>query len=142
MDTAVPAPVASPTAVARTTAAAVASPTPDYRPIPNSALIGDWSFRAETGERDILGTLRFRREGNAMVGQYISPNGQATLLANLDVLGNRISWDLVTPRTTWHMRGTFSENWMNGTFQTATQTIQWTATKDGGAPGPTPTPGR
>ena len=72
------------------------------------------------------------------MGLYVSPNGTATLLTNLEVTGNRIAWNLVTPRATWHLRGTFTDTWMNGTFQTATRTVQWTATKQSGAAATTP----
>jgi hypothetical protein len=120
-------------------AAVTAATTPVPTPIAASSLLGQWSFRAETGERDIEGTLRFEREGNGISGLYVSPAGSATLLSNLQVSGNRISWDLVTPRTTWHLRGTFSDTWMNGTFQTTTRTVQWTATKESGAAAPQPT---
>jgi len=88
-----------------------------------------------------MGTLRFLRREGELVGLYVSPNGPATLLSNLQVAGSRISWDLVTPRTTWHLRGTFTDAWMNGTFQTTTRTVQWTATKSDAA-GPLPTPTR
>jgi hypothetical protein len=105
----------------------------------SSVLLGDWRFRAETGERDIEGLLRFRLEGGALVGLYVSPSGAATMLSNLQVSGNRIAWELVTPRTTWNLKGTFTEDWMNGTFQTTARTVQWTATKQGAPAATTPT---
>ncbi|MFN2387866.1 MAG: hypothetical protein ABR576_16560 [Thermoanaerobaculia bacterium] len=128
-----------PAAAAATTPATLV-PTPVFD---SAALLGDWRFRAETGERDIEGLLRFRLEGDALVGLYVSPNGAATRLTNLEVSGNRIAWELVTPRTTWNLRGTFTEDWMNGTFQTTARTVQWTATKQSGpaATPPTITPG-
>jgi hypothetical protein len=109
-------------------------------PASGSSLIGDWRFRAETGERDIGGILQFRLEDGELVGSYISPSGSPTLLSDLQVLGNRISWNLATPRTTWQLKGTFTDTWMNGTFQTTTRTVQWTATKVSGAATTTPTP--
>ena len=137
MPTAMPAPSATAAAAASagaTPPALVSTPVFDA-----SALLGEWRFRAETGERDIEGLIRFGTEENELVGLYISPNGAATLLTNLEVSGNRIGWDLVTPRATWRLRGTFTDSWMNGTFQTVSRTVQWTATKQSGASPTTPT---
>jgi hypothetical protein len=75
------------------------------------------------------------------VGLYVSPNGAATMLTNLQVSGNRIAWELVTPRTTWNLKGTFTDDWMNGTFQTTARTVQWTAMKQGAPAETTPTTG-
>jgi hypothetical protein len=107
----------------------------------SSTLLGEWRFRAETGERDIEGLLRFRLEEGALVGLYVSPSGAATMLTNLQVSGNRIAWELVTPRTTWNLKGTYTDTWMNGTFQTTSRTVQWTATKQSGSTPTTPTNG-
>lgn len=104
--------------------------------------MGDWRFQAETGERDIVGTLRFLLEGAELAGVYIGPRGNATALANLKLDGNRISWDLVSARGTWQLQGTVQASSMNGTFQTITRTVTWSAFKDGSPapPAASPTP--
>ena len=139
LPTATAEPFSRPAAVSTPATAITAATSPVPTTVYAASLLGEWRFRAETGERDIEGTLRFEREGTELTGLYVSPNGAATLLSNLQVSDNRISWDLVTPRTTWHLKGTFSDTWMNGTFQTTTRTVQWTATKQSGAAGPSPT---
>lgn len=107
-----------------------------------SELLGDWRFQAETGERDVVGTLRFSLEASELTGLYISPQGNATKLVNLKLDGNRISWELVSARGTWELQGTVQGSSMNGTFQTITRTITWSAFKDGAAatPAASPTP--
>jgi hypothetical protein len=55
--------------------------------------------------------------------------GNATELSNLRAAGNRISFDLVTPRAVWHLEGTLARDSIEGTFQTAERTIRWTAAR-------------
>jgi len=107
-----------------------------------SSLLGDWSFQAETGERDIAGALRFQVEGAELAGLFIGQRGNATALANLRLAGNQISWDLVAVRGTYHLEGTVSGSSMSGTFRTITRTVNWTAVKEGATalPAATPTP--
>lgn len=123
--------------------AATAPPAPSATAQPVSQalsnLVGDWQFQAETGERDIVGTLRFAMEGPELTGVYIGPRGNATALANLRVEGTRISWDLVSARGTWQLQGTVQGSSMNGTFQTITRTVTWSAFKEGSAATPVPT---
>lgn len=73
---------------------------------------------------------------------YIGSGGATTNLANLKLDGNRISWDLVSARGTWELQGTVQGSSMNGTFQTITRTITWSAFKDGAGatPAASPTP--
>jgi len=73
---------------------------------------------------------------------YIGSQGAATSLANLKLDGNRISWGLVSARGTWELQGTVQGSSMNGTFQTITRTVTWSAFKEGSAaiPAASPTP--
>jgi hypothetical protein len=146
--TSVPAAATPPVPAAATppVPAAATPPVPAATPAPTSVvvsdLLGDWRFQAETGERDIVGTLRFSLEASELTGKYIGAGGAATNLANLKLDGNHISWDLVSARGTWQLQGTVQGSSMNGTFQTITRTITWSAFKDGAAatPAASPTP--
>lgn len=141
------APTAAATRPPATAVPAAATPSaPAETPTPISVavseLLGDWRFQAETGERDVVGTLRFSLEASELTGLYISSQGNATKLVNLKLDGNRVSWELVSARGTWELQGTVQGSSMNGTFQTITRTITWSAFKDGAAatPAASPTP--
>lgn len=95
-------------------------------------LPGQWRFRAEAGDRPIVGTLRFWFEGSRLYGTYTGLRGNTTTLTNVRVTGNLIAFDLVAARGTWHMDGTVAGSGMSGTFQTDARTIRWTATKEEG----------
>ena len=96
--------------------------------------MGQWSFRAETGDRPILGSLAFRMEGAELAGAYVAPNGKATRLSNLTSAGGRIAFDIVGPLGTWHLVGAVAADRMAGTFETVTRTVSWTATRAGSPP--------
>jgi hypothetical protein len=127
----------------RPTAAAMApTPTPTNAPTPPAApaareappasassFLGEWDFRADAGTGIIAGTLRFRPDPAGLAGVYVGMRGNATELTNLQVVGNRISFDLVAPRAVWHLEGTLAGDRLEGTFQTAERTIRWTAAR-------------
>jgi hypothetical protein len=66
-----------------------------------------------------------------MAGTYAGLHGNTTELSNLSTVGDRISFDLVTPRAVWHLVGTLSGDRVEGTFQTAERTISWSASRKG-----------
>jgi hypothetical protein len=105
-------------------------PPPPVTAVPAAvSLLGDWDFRADAGAGTIAGTLRFRPDPAGLAGIYVGVRGNATELSNLRVTGNRIAFDLVTPRAVWHLEGTLSGDRLEGTFQTAERTIRWTAAR-------------
>ncbi len=104
-----------------------------------SSLIGEWDFRADAGQGVIAGTLRFHAEAAGIAGTYAGLRGNTTELSNLRVSGDRLSFDLVTPRVVWHLEGARSGDRINGTFQTAERTIPWSAARKG-PPAPALTP--
>ena len=105
-----------------------------------SPLQGRWSFRGETGERPLIGTLVFEMEATGLGGAYLAPNGKATRMADLRLSGNRIAFDIVGPASTWHLEGTVSGDRISGTFQTLQRTVPWTAVKLPPSPTLTPSP--
>ncbi len=108
-------------------------------PSPTAPLIGEWEFRAEASQGVIAGSLRFRAVANGIAGTYAGLRGNTTELSNLRAAGDRISFDLVAPRSVWHLEGTMSGDRIEGTFQTAEHTIPWSAVRKGVA-SPSPTP--
>ena len=109
------------------TAAAPSAPT--ATPAAAPSFLGEWDFRADAGTGIIAGTLRFRPDPAGLAGVYVGMRGNATELSNLRVTGNRIAFDLVTPRAVWHLEGGLSGDRLEGTFQTAERTIRWTAAR-------------
>jgi hypothetical protein len=105
----------------------VSTPTPLSAAAVN--LPGKWNFRAETGEKPIVGTLTFWFDNASLRGTYTGLRGNSTALWNLRVTGAIIAFDLVAARGTWHLDGTVAGATMSGTFQSASRTIRWTATK-------------
>jgi hypothetical protein len=108
----------------------VSTPTPLSAAAAN--LPGKWNFRAETGEKPIVGTLSFWFDNASLRGVYTGLRGNSTALWNLRVTGAIIAFDLVTGRRTWHLEGTVAGPSMSGAFQTDNRTIRWTATKGQG----------
>jgi hypothetical protein len=100
--------------------------------------IGEWNFRADTGQGVLAGTLRFRAAGTGIAGTYAGLRGNTTELSNLSTAGGRISFDLVTPRAVWHLEGALSGDHIEGTFRTSERTIPWSADRKGTVPVPTP----
>lgn len=123
-----------------TRAPAASSTSPPAAVSPSTALLlGEWDFRADAGQGVIAGTLRFRPEPAGIAGTYAGLRGNTTELSNLRASGDRISFDLVTPRAVWHLEGALSGDRIEGTFQTAEHTIPWSASRKG-APPPAATP--
>ncbi len=121
-------------------AASAASEPPPITARSTPSWIGEWDFRADAGKGIIAGSLRFREAGTGIAGTYAGLRGNTTELSNLQTAGDRISFDLVTPRAVWHLVGTLSGDRIEGTFQTAERTIPWSAARKGTAPTPSRPP--
>ena len=79
-------------------------------------------------------------EGSELVGFYVGVSGKATRLTSLQVVGNRISFDIVGPLGNWHLVGTIAGERITGTFETVTRTISWIAAKKPPAAPASPSP--
>ncbi len=122
--------------------AATAAPPAQVAPAAATSWLGEWDFRADAGKGVVAGTLRFRSAGVGIAGTYVGLRGNTTELSNLSAAGDRISFDLVTPRAVWHLVGTLSGDRIEGTFQTAEHTIPWSAVRTGTGTAAPRTPSR
>jgi hypothetical protein len=79
-----PAPGESPSAAASHAPGASSSP----------ALVGEWGIQIKFFEHTVDGTLRFTREGNALVGSFTDDVGNESELEKLHVAEGKISWQM------------------------------------------------
>ncbi len=96
-------------------------------------------FRARSAEREIGGSLRFFNQRGALAGAYAAPTGRETPLTDLNVQGEKISFGIPGAVGTWQLIGVVSSDRINGTFETISGVVPWTAVR-GVAPAAPPVP--
>jgi hypothetical protein len=59
-----------------------------------AALIGEWGIQIKLMEHTVDGTLRFTREGKAVLGSFADHEGNQSELEKLHVADGKISWEM------------------------------------------------
>ncbi|MFN2632130.1 MAG: hypothetical protein ABR610_01755 [Thermoanaerobaculia bacterium] len=106
--------------------------TPAQTPSLSSPVLGSWTFRARSADREIGGGLRFFNQRSALAGAYVAPSGRETPLTGVNVQGEKISFGIPGAVGTWQLIGVLSGDRINGTFETISGIVPWTAVR--GAP--------
>jgi len=60
----------------------------------SSALVGEWGIQIKFFEHTVDGTLRFTREGRALLGSFTDDEGNQSELEKLHVAEGKISWEM------------------------------------------------
>ena len=77
--------------------AARCASSPPSRPAeapPPAALEGEWGIQIKLFEHTVDGTLRFTREGTALLGSFTDDEGNQSELEKLHVGDGKISWEM------------------------------------------------
>ncbi len=77
-------------------------------------IVGEWGIQIKFFEHPIDGTLRFTREGRALLGSFTDDEGNQSELEKLHVAEGKISWEMDRKDGRLSVKGTIDGTIMSG----------------------------
>jgi hypothetical protein len=102
---------------------------------------GEWEMTAETPVGKFTNTLKLVKMGEQLTGRSVSMDGREGLLNNVKLVGKTLTFDrdISVNGMDLHLvyTGAVNGDKIEGTFETAGQTMNWSAVRKAATPAPT-----
>ncbi len=99
---------------------------------------GQWAMTVETPAGNFTSTLKLERKGDQLTGVSVGQDGKETKLNDLKLAGKTLTFteDVTHEGTDYHLvyTGTVEGDAIKGTFETAGQTMTWSAKRAASTP--------
>jgi len=70
---------------------------PSFAGLKEKHVIGTWSYKVETDQETLAGTMKFVKEDGKLTGKIISGEGESLSLNNVEIRDNNVLYFEVTP---------------------------------------------
>ena len=100
--------------------------------------VGQWAMTVETPSGNFTSTLKLERKGDQLTGVSVGQDAKETKLNDLKLAGKTLTFteDITHEGTDYHLvyTGTIEGDTIQGTFETAGQTMTWSAKRAAATP--------